>query len=167
MRLVGWILVAAALLAGCDQRRIAKLEEGVATEADVRAQFGTPDQIWEATGGSRTLEYNRNPAGHENYMITIGPDGRMSALRQVLKPATFAEIHDGMPMEQVRRTLGRPAKKTPYELRGEEAWDWRYLQPPNTSMLFTVWFDRDWHVVRTSVGPDPEAPENKGGPGGR
>jgi outer membrane protein assembly factor BamE (lipoprotein component of BamABCDE complex) len=167
MRLVSGLLAGLALLAGCDRQRIAKLEEGVSTEADVRAQFGTPDEVWDAPGGGKTLEYDRNPAGHENYMITIGPDGKMSALRQVLKPATFAEVHAGMPMEEVRRLLGKPAKKTPYPLRGEEAWDWRYLQAPNTSMLFTVWFDRDLHVTSTSVGPDPDAPENKGGPSGK
>lgn len=167
MRLIGWILGAAALLAACDQHRIAKLEEGVSTEADVRAQFGQPENVWDAPGGGKTLEYNRNPAGHENYMITIGPDGKMASLRQVLTPATFAEVHAGMPMEQVRRMLGKPARKTPYPLQAEEAWDWRYLRPPNTSMLFTVWFDRDLHVLRTSTAPDPEAPENKGGPGGR
>ncbi|WBY03966.1 outer membrane protein assembly factor BamE [Ramlibacter tataouinensis] len=157
-------LLALLPLAGCDQRRIEKLEEGVSTEADVRAQFGAPENVWDEPGGARTLEYNRNPAGHQNYMITIGPDGRMSALRQVLNPTTFARVQPGMAMEQVRRLLGKPAKKTPYALKGEEAWDWRWMQSPGTSMVFTVWFDKDWHVVRTTTEPDPEAPENRGGP---
>lgn len=52
----------------------------------MRARFGEPERIWDEPGGARTLEYNRQPAGHQNYMITIGPDGRMSALRQVLAP---------------------------------------------------------------------------------
>jgi hypothetical protein len=34
-------------LVGCDPQRIAELEEGVATEADVRARFGEPEKIWE------------------------------------------------------------------------------------------------------------------------
>jgi outer membrane protein assembly factor BamE (lipoprotein component of BamABCDE complex) len=164
MGLVSAILAALAALAGCDQRRIEKLEEGVSTEADVRAQFGAPENVWDEAGGARTLEYNRNPSGHQNYMITIGPDGKMSALRQVLTPATFAKVQPGMSMEQVRRMLGKPAKRTPYALKKEEAWDWRYMQPPGTSMMFTVWFDPDMRVVRTSTGPDPEAPENRGGP---
>ena len=166
MRLGGWSLALGALLGGCDQHRIGKLEEGVSTEADVRAQFGQPDAVWDEPGGARTLEYNRNPAGHQNYMITIGPEGKMTALRQVLTPQNFARVQPGMPMEHVRRMLGKPAKKTPFPLKGEEAWDWRYMQPPNTSMLFTVWFDRDLHVVRSGSGPDPDAPENKGGGGG-
>lgn len=158
-----WLAGLALLLAACDPQRIKELEEGVSTEADVRARFGQPENVWDEPGGARTFEYNRNPAGHQNYMITIGPDGKMSALRQVLTPANFARVQPGMGMEEVRRMLGKPAKRTPYELKKEEAWDWRYMQPPNTSMVFTVWFNPDYKVIRTSTAPDPEALENKGG----
>ncbi|HZY17545.1 MAG TPA: outer membrane protein assembly factor BamE [Ramlibacter sp.] len=163
MRLVSGVLAVLAALAGCDQRRISQLEEGVSTEADVRAQFGQPENVWDEPDGTRTLEYNRNPQGHQNYMVSIGPAGKMTALRQVLNPVTFARVQPGMPMEQVRRMLGKPAKRTPYPLKGEEAWDWRFMQPPNTSMYFTVWFDRDLHVLRSSTGPDTDSPEIKGG----
>ena len=166
MRLGGLCVAVSALLGGCDRDRIGKLQEGVSTEEDVRAAFGRPENVWDEPGGARTLEYNRNPEGRQNYMVTIGPDGRMTALRQVLTPATFDRVRAGMPMEQVRRMLGKPAKKTPYALQAQEAWDWRWLQPPNVPMVFTVWFDRDLHVARTSTGPDPDAPENKGGGSG-
>ncbi|MGV8805433.1 MAG: outer membrane protein assembly factor BamE domain-containing protein [Polaromonas sp.] len=149
-------------LAGCDQQRIKELEEGVATEADVRARFGQPENIWEARDmaslpmpgpaaepGARTLEYNRQPAGQVNYMITIGPDGRMSALRQVLTPQNFAQVLPGMSMEQVRKMLGKPMKITPYALKRETHYDWRYLSPPSTPRIFTVVFDPDLRVVRT------------------
>ena len=159
MGLVSGILATLATLVGCDQRRIEKLEEGVSTEQDVRAQFGTPENVWDEPGGARTLEYNRNPAGHQNYMITIGPDGKMTALRQVLNPTTFAQVRPGMSMEQVRRMLGKPAKKLPLPLKQEEAWDWRWMEPPTTPMVFTVWFDRDWRVARTATARDPEDPE--------
>jgi hypothetical protein len=149
-------------LAGCDQERIRELEEGVSTEADVRARFGIPEKIWEAGDmaslpypgaaaepGARTLEYNRQPAGNVNYMITIGPDGRMTALRQVLTPQNFARVLPGMSMEQVRKMLGKPMKITPYALKRETHYDWRYLNPPNTAMIFTAVMDADLRVVRT------------------
>jgi hypothetical protein len=165
MRLLATLFAAAALLLGaCDRQRISELEEGVSTEMDVRERFGVPENIWEGPNGARILEYNRNPAGHQNYMITIGPDGRMSALRQVLTPANFARVQPGMMMEEVRRMLGKPARQDRYALKNEAAWSWRYLQAPNTSMLFTVWFDKDWRVARTETVPDPEAPEHRGGP---
>jgi hypothetical protein len=159
MRLVGGLLAALATLVGCDSRRIAELEEGVATEADVRARFGQPENVWDEPGGARTLEYNRNPAGNRNYMITIGPDGRMTALRQVLTPATFAQVRPGLSQEQVRRMLGKPARQQQLPLKREQAWDWRWLEPPNTSMVFTVWFDADLHVARTATGRDPDDPD--------
>ena len=149
-------------LAGCDQQRIDELEEGVATEADVRARFGEPEKIWDARDmaslpqpgaaaepGARTLEYNRQPQGSANYMITIGPDGRMTALRQVLTPQNFARVLPGMPMETVRKMLGKPMKVTPYALKQETHYDWRYLNPPSTPMIFTAVMDPDLRVLRT------------------
>ena len=151
-----------AVLAGCDPQRIAELEEGVATEADVRTRFGEPEKIWDAAdmaklpmpgaaaaSGARTFEYNRQPAGNVNYMITIGPDGKMSALRQVLAPQNFTQVLPGMPMETVRKMLGKPMKVTPYALQQTIHYDWRYLNPPTTAMIFTVVFDRDLKVVST------------------
>ena len=150
-------------LAGCDQQRIKELEEGVATEADVRARFGEPEKIWDARdmaslpmpgaaaeSGARTLEYDRQPAGHVNYMITIGADGRMTALRQVLSPQTFAQVLPGMSMETVRKMLGKPMKITPYALKRELHYDWRYLNPPSTTMIFAVVFDAGLRVVSTA-----------------
>lgn len=159
---IGGALILLTLLA-CDPQRIGELEEGVATEADVRAHFGAPEAIWNGPGGERIFEYNRQPAGQKNYMISIGMDGKMTALRQVLNPANFAKVQPGVTMEDVHRLLGKPMKITPYALKNEVAWDWRYLQPPNTSMVFTVWFSPADLVLRAGSSPDPEALENRGG----
>ena len=155
-------LAATLALVGCDQQRISELEEGLSTEAEVRDRFGVPDHIWDEGGGARTLEYNRQPAGQRNYMITIGPDGKMSALRQVLTPQNFALITPGMNLGEVRRRLGRPAKVTPYALSGETHHDWRFLEPPQERKMFTVISTDGRTVARTQVGPDMDAPENGG-----
>ena len=157
------LLSALAAMVGCDPQRIDELEEGVATEADVRTRFGEPEKIWDATDmgslpqpgaaavpGARTFEYNRQPAGNVNYMITIGSDGKMSALRQVLAPQNFSKVLPGMPMETVRKMLGKPMKITPYALQQTIHYDWRYLNPPTTAMIFTVVFDRDLKVASTA-----------------
>lgn len=149
-------------LLGCDAQRISELEEGVSTEADVRAKFGPPQTIWDGPGGERIFEYNRQPAGRQNYMIGIGPDGKMTSLRQVLTPANFAKVQPGMSALEVRKLLGQPMKRTPYPLKNEVAWDWRYLEPPNTSMIFTVWFGTDERVLRTGSMLDPDPSENGG-----
>ena len=162
------LLSFALSLAGCDPQNIKELEEGVATEADVRARFGEPEKIWDAsdmarlplpaaslevlaTPGARTFEYNRQPAGNVNYMITIGPDGKMSALRQVLNPQNFARVLPGQSMEQVRKLLGKPMKITPYALQQTTHYDWRFLNPPQTKRIFTIVFNQDLKVVNTQI----------------
>src|SRR5690606_30303023 len=92
--------------------------------------------------------------GQKNYMISIGTDGKMSALRQVLTPQNFAKVQPGMGMEQLRRLLGQPAKVTPYALRDETEWEWRWVQPPNSAMVFTAVLSRDQRVLRSGSSPD-------------
>ncbi len=151
-------LVVAGLGVGCDVQHIRELEEGVSTEADVRQRFGPPEAVWEGDGGERVFEYNRQPAGHQNYMISIGADGKMSALRQVLNTANFARIQPGMAMEDVRRRLGKPRAVTPWPLKGEVHHDWRFQDGPNASdaKIFTVVFNPDLRVLRTETVVDPE-----------
>ena len=150
-RVIVSIIVLVMTLAACDQQRIAELEEGVASEADVRTRFGVPEKIWDGENGAKILEYNRQPEGTQNYMITIGTDGKMSALRQVLSPANFARIQPGMMMEDVRKMLGKPMKITQFALKNTWHYDWRYMDGPNTldKKIFTVVFNSDLRVLST------------------
>ena len=153
------LLGAVLSLLGCDPQRISELEEGVSTEADVRARFGEPENVWDTPAG-RVLEYNRQPQGQKNYMITIGADGRMRALRQVLTPENFAKVNAGMGMEDLRRLLGKPARRTPYPLRNETEWEWRWMQPPNSPMVFIAVLDADQRVVRSGSSTDRSVEAN-------
>lgn len=144
------LLATLVMLAGCDDQRIKELEEGVSTEQDVRARFGEPELVWPEADGSRTLEYNRQPAGRRNYMITIGTDGKMSALRQVLAPHNFEKVAPGMTQEQVRRLLGKPARQMTYQLKQETEWEWNWIDPPTREMLFTVVFGPDGLARRSA-----------------
>lgn len=144
------VAVAALFATACDDQRIRELEEGVATEGDVRMKFGEPEKVWDGENGARIFEYNRQPAGAKNYMITIGPDGKMTALRQVLNSTNFSRVLPGMPMEQVRKMLGRPMKVTPFPLSRTTHYDWRYIDAPNTPMVFTAVFDADLRVISTA-----------------
>jgi outer membrane protein assembly factor BamE (lipoprotein component of BamABCDE complex) len=153
----------ALLLAGCDPQAIRELEEGLSTEADVVQRFGQPEHVWQEPGGARTFEYNRQPEGLRNYMITIGPDGIMSALRQVLTPENFARVQAGMDASEVRRLLGQPARQVPYALQEETVWTWKFLEPPSQTRAFNVVFGPDRRVRRTEIGPDPDGPDMRGG----
>ena len=76
-RLAAVALAAALLaLAGCDPQRIAKLEEGVATEADVKREFGEPLAVFNQPDGSRTFEYARQPEGRSTPSSSSAPTAR-------------------------------------------------------------------------------------------
>ena len=154
LKRMGVLLLVLASLVACDTKRIEELEEGVATEADVRAKFGEPAAVYPEEGGARTLEYPRQPEGQRNYMITIGSDGKMSALRQVLKADGFAKVKPGLDKAQVRRLLGLPGKTQVFALKQEEVWDWRF-QDGAQNKLFSVVFDTNGIVTSSAVTLDP------------
>ena len=100
------VLLSLPWLAGCDPQRVAQLEEGVSTEVEVRQQFGDPVTVTAQPDGSRVFDYPRQPEGWTNYVITIGPDGKMSSLRQLLNPDNFARVQPGLDRQAVRNLLG-------------------------------------------------------------
>lgn len=148
-------------LGGCDPQRVAQLEEGVSTEVQVREQFGDPVTVTIGPDGTRTLDYPRQPEGWTNYVIQIGPDGKMSSLRQLLHADNFARVQPGLSQQQVRDLLGRPARTQRYDLKQEEVWDWRFKLHANESKLFSVTFDAQGQVLGTAVADDPR--ENQSG----
>ena len=151
------LVAALFMLAACDQQRIAKLEEGISTEADVKREFGEPKAIFNEPDGGRTFEYPRQPEGQTNYFITIDAQGKMSALRQVLKPAEFAKIAPGLDKTEVRKLLGRPAKTQRFDLKpDEEHWEWRWLDV-QLPKIFNVTFDKDGKVASSNVTDDPRS----------
>lgn len=154
------MVICSVMLLACDPQRISELEEGVSTEADVRTRFGEPEKIWDGAGGSRVFEYNRQPEGVRNYMITIGPDEQVGTVVRSCA-GKFLRIVPGMMIEEVRRALGKPARITRYDRQREIHYNWRYLEPPNTTMAFTVVFSPDYRVLRTMQALEPD---EKGGP---
>ena len=148
------LLMLAILATGCDNQRVAKLEEGVSTEADVRQQFGAPAQVSTEPDGSRIFEYPRQPEGYANYLITIGPDGKMSSLRQLLTEANFAKVAPGLDKGQVLKMLGKPAKTQFFQLKGEEVWDWRF-RTNQLAKVFSVIYSGEGRVLRTGIADDP------------
>lgn len=144
-----------SLLTACDPARVAQLEEGVSTETQVRQQFGDPVTVTLQSDGSRVFDYPRQPEGWTNYRITIGPDGKMSALRQLLHAGNFARVQPGMDQDQVRELLGRPARMQHWARTGELEWTWRFRPDDNRSQVFSVFFGTDARVLRSSIGDDP------------
>jgi hypothetical protein len=148
------LLAATGLLFGCDEQRAAKLEEGVSTEAEVRRQFGEPVQITERADGSKLLAYPRQPEGWTNYEAEIGADGKLSALRQLLTEANFAQVQAGMPQAAVAKLLGRHARELRYATQpGQVVWRW-HVQRGQDKKVFDVVFGADGRVLSAALGDD-------------
>ncbi len=144
-------ILALIALQGCDQLAMRELKPGISTVTDVRDWFGAPGQEWRNDDGSTVLEYSRQPAGTECFMITIGPDGILRSIDQVLVEANFARIRNGMSSDEVRRILGKPASRKTFDLRPETVWAWRIGQDNALSdpTFFTVTFDNAGRVTGT------------------
>jgi outer membrane protein assembly factor BamE (lipoprotein component of BamABCDE complex) len=151
------IVALLTLLAACDEQRLSKLEPGVATETEVRQQFGEPVTVETLGDGSRVFEYPRQPEGTTNYFIRLGPDGKLAEVRQVLTEANFARVTAGMAQHEVRALLGRPARMQKHELKQQQVWDWRYSvgQPAaGEKRVFSVTFGADGRVLSSATTED-------------
>jgi len=89
------------------------------------------------------------PSGVQTFMIDIGPDRAVRAVRQVLKEEYFSKVVAGMSRDDVRRLLGRPKEVWYFPARDEEVWVWRYFEI--TYRFFNVLFDRTGGTVRTTL----------------
>ena len=115
-------LLLALGLSACDQHNIEQLTPGIDDKAAVIAQWGQPEAVWDGAAGEQILEYNRQPAGRRNWQVVLVADGKLLRTEQVLNPRNFAKVQPGVPMEDVRKLLGKPAKQTPYTLQNEVHW---------------------------------------------
>ncbi len=149
------MLGALLALLGCD--RTGELRPGVSTAAEVVEKMGRPAMEWRE-GADQVWEYPFTPEGSRNYMLTIGPDGVLKTMEQVLTAENFARVAPGMTRDQVRRLLGKPASTMVLELKREEVWDWKETSPfPGTDLRFNVHFDHDGRVTHTSRNEIPKA----------
>ncbi|TMG94576.1 MAG: outer membrane protein assembly factor BamE [Betaproteobacteria bacterium] len=115
----------------------------------VEARVGPPGTVWKNADGSEAWEYPMGPTGVQTFMIDIGPDRAVRAVRQVLTEEYFAKVVAGMSREDVRRLLGRPKEVWYFPARDEEVWTWRYLEV--NYRFFNVLFDRASGTVRTTL----------------
>lgn len=166
-RLVGWVasglaLIGALGLSGCGVLGANPMDAALQTEADVRARLGQPQRVWAPLPamppGNKTFEYSRQPSGHTAYMVDIGADGEVLAVRQVLNRESFARVVVGMAPDDVVRLLGRPMQITPYSLSGLTYYEWRYLDGPtreNSAIFFAI-FDKSMRATATGSVRDPD-----------
>ncbi|MGH6624398.1 MAG: outer membrane protein assembly factor BamE domain-containing protein, partial [Burkholderiaceae bacterium] len=98
--------------------------------------------------------YPLGPEGPYTLLITIGADGKYQGRENLLTRANFGKISPGMKQAEVQALLGRPGSTQSYKLKQQIAWEWRFLDGPETR-VFVVMFDAAGTVVSSAVEEDP------------
>lgn len=141
--------VASLLLAGCAGLRPPSVPAG-ASMPEVETLLGRPRDTLTAPGGAVEWQYPTGPYGQRTYIVTFGPDQRVSAFRQALTFDNFARIRRDMTRDEIQLMFGRPYTTVRYRNLGEEVWSYRYLIPVNDNRIFNVHFDAATGRVRTT-----------------
>lgn len=125
---------------------------GQASADDVIALMGPPAMRWMEPDGGQRLAYPRGPEGTATFMVSIGPDGRLVAIVNVLDDPGFEKIRPGMTETEVIRVLGPPAslQGTRFERLGEHVIDWRYCDRASRLARFGVRLDASSGRVRST-----------------
>ena len=138
-------LASALLLAGC--AGFAAITPGTPAQ-QVQARMGAPADVRKAPDGSEVWEYPMGPLGLETYMVSFGPDQSVREVRQVLTDENIDKLKPGMPREEVRRMLGKPASVVYTDTRNEEVWYWRYRSWGVRRMELYAQFDRQTGALK-------------------
>jgi hypothetical protein len=148
-----WVAFLSALLLGaCAAYNGYGLKPGVDRLENVLHVMGQPAMRWENPDGSMRLAYPRGPAGFRTYMITIGSDGRLRQIENVMDQNNFSRINPGMTREEVLYVLGpsNSAWTVYFKSRDELVWEWRYCAW-NEAARFDVLFDNGKGTVRKTM----------------
>ena len=134
-------LFAASLLAACAAYDGLGLRPGVETETDVRRTMGPPALELPNPDGSRQLAYPRGPLGTQTFMVELGPDGLLRAIRPALTDENYHRITPGQTREDVLRLVGPPGETMDFPNLGQVAWDYRYQDTWGYIAIFSIMID--------------------------
>lgn len=139
--------ILALAVAACASYDGHSLRPGASTEAEVRNVMGAPALEFAGGDGSRRLAYPRGPLGTQTFMVEVGTDGVLRAVRQVLDDDTFSTIVAGLKREDVLRMIGPPGQTMHFPRLGHTAWDYRYTDTWGYLAEFSVILDSSGVVV--------------------
>ena len=138
---------AALLMAGC---AFTPVQPGMSRD-QVVASFGTPTQV--VSVGPRTrLQYSSQPAGQSVVMVDLDADGKVVAVREVMKLQEFSRIEPGKwTREDVEREFGLPARVDKVASWSGDVMNYRWRDSIH-DMYFWVYLDASNRVQRTGQG---------------
>lgn len=138
----------AALLVGC--------APGGTPRDEVLRIMGPPTAIYTMPDGHQRLEYSRQPAGRQTFMVDLDAAGRMAHWENVLDENHFNAIPNGLTRDEVLRLIGPPTFTAIYH-RPEPGFTWNYrFQTIQRCIVFQLDFNAT--TGRTQGGAYPSDP---------
>lgn len=141
------------VIGGCESYSGRGLKPGEDRLEDVLHVMGQPAMRWQNADGSSQLAYPRGPMGFHTYMVTIGSDGKLRQIENVMDENHFGRVQPGMSKEEVLRILGPafPGWTAYFKARDELAWEWRFCNTWLEPARLDVLFDNSKATVRTTI----------------
>ena len=121
--------------------------------AEARASFLGPTGEYPLANGGTRLEFARGAFGKQTFMLDFDASGRLVTSQQVLTEANFASIGPGLPAQEVRMRLGRPAEVFNAAWQRLQVWNYRYWQ--GDCVWYQVSIGQDGRVTDSNYGTDP------------
>ncbi len=120
------------------------------TRDSVIQRMGTPTRVLPLSGGTR-LQYSRQPAGQQSYMVDLDASGHVVQVRQVLMAAEFARITPGTwTRDDVEREFGPPASMDRVANWPHAILTYRWFEVQD--MFYWIYLDANNVVRRTEEG---------------
>ena len=122
-----WLAAAIAMLAGCAVYDGRGLVPGQSTAADVQALMGPPVERLAKPDGTSILYYPKGPLGRATYAATLGADGVLRGIEQVLTHENAAKLVVGITTAQeVRELFGPPSWVSHFPRQGRHVWEYKW-----------------------------------------
>jgi hypothetical protein len=129
-----------------------------ADEAAVVAAMGKPKARHSLPGGATRLVYSRGPAGQGTTMVDLGPEGRVTSVREVLGEKQFAALPAGMTEEELLREIGPPSER---QTARNAITTWSYRYPTSLCQWYQFTIGADHRVQGGTYIDDPRCDPNK------
>lgn len=141
------------IIGGCAAYGGRGLKPGEDRLENVLHVMGQPAMRWQNTDGSFQLAYPRGPMGFHTYMVTLGADGKLRQIENVMDEKNFARIEAGITKDEVLHILGPSFSgwTAYFKARDELAWEWRFCNAWNEPARFDVLFDNSKATVRKAI----------------
>ncbi len=157
------LALAAGLLGGCASYDGRGLQPGRSTGAEVEALMGPPAERRTIDGRESVLYFPRGPLGRHTYAATIGPDGALRSIEQVLTQSNVDKLVAGITTRRdVRELFGPPSEISRLPRQAREVWEYKWLHYDERRVLWVQFSDdgivrevinmRDYAADRVSRG---------------